>query len=67
MKLNPVGERNLDRSLQLETGNSEEGILLKRGMVEVGENKHVHFILPRRAGWLRFSKHVVVTVKFNGN
>jgi hypothetical protein len=29
MKLNPVGERNLDRSLQLEIGRAEEGILLK--------------------------------------
>jgi hypothetical protein len=27
--LNPVGERNLDRSLQLENGKAEEGILLK--------------------------------------
>jgi len=29
MKLNPVGERNLDRSLQLETEKAEEGVLLK--------------------------------------
>jgi len=66
MKLNPVGKRNLDRSLQLETGKAE-GILLKWGMVEVGDNKHVHFILRRRASWLRLSKHIVVIVTFNGN
>jgi len=36
-------------------------------MAEVGDNKHVHFILTRRASLLRFSKHIVIIVQFNGS
>jgi hypothetical protein len=47
MKLNPVGERNLDRSLQLENGNAEEDILLMSGNGRrwVTTNMYILFLL----------------------